>query len=173
MNWDAIGAVGEIIGALAVVISVVYLAIQVRSGSAAVSTNLRDSVFASLNEWNYRLTADPPYAAMFHRGLKDFSLLTDEEIPRFMHTAYSFFKLFENVYLHYVEGSVGAEAWVQNREVLYTFSKTPGGKFYLEVRREIFDERFIKELEEVVNLKIRPTHDFVTSPSPDAVDPEA
>ncbi len=30
MNWDAIGAVGEIVGALAVVVSLVYLAIQVR-----------------------------------------------------------------------------------------------------------------------------------------------
>lgn len=30
MNWDAIGAVGEIVGALAVVISLVYLASQIR-----------------------------------------------------------------------------------------------------------------------------------------------
>ena len=30
MNWDAIGAVGEIIGAAAVVVSVFYLAAQVR-----------------------------------------------------------------------------------------------------------------------------------------------
>ena len=30
MNWDAIGAVGEIVGALAVVISVIYLAVQIR-----------------------------------------------------------------------------------------------------------------------------------------------
>ena len=51
--------------------------------------------------------------------------------------------------------------------------KTPGGKFYLEARREIFDERFIKELEDVVNLKIRPTHDFITSTSPDGVNTES
>ena len=30
-NWDAIGAVGEIIGALAVVISLLYLATQIKS----------------------------------------------------------------------------------------------------------------------------------------------
>ena len=30
MNWDAIGAVGEILGAIAVVISLVYLAFQIR-----------------------------------------------------------------------------------------------------------------------------------------------
>ncbi len=31
MNWEAIGAVGEIFGALAVVVSLVYLATQIRS----------------------------------------------------------------------------------------------------------------------------------------------
>ena len=35
MNWDAIGAVGEIIGAIAVVASLIYLAIQVRQSRAS------------------------------------------------------------------------------------------------------------------------------------------
>ena len=96
MNWDAIGAIGEIVGAVAVVISVIYLAIQIRIGSSAVSTNLRDSIYSSFFEWNYQLTADPGFAAMFHRGLQDFNSLSEEEKPRFMHTAYGFFKVFEN-----------------------------------------------------------------------------
>ena len=33
MNWDAVGAIGEIVGALAVVITLVYLAIQVRQNT--------------------------------------------------------------------------------------------------------------------------------------------
>jgi len=33
MNWDAIGAIGEIIGALAVVVTLIYLAIQTRHNS--------------------------------------------------------------------------------------------------------------------------------------------
>ncbi|MFT4815649.1 MAG: hypothetical protein ACI9IQ_001142, partial [Cyclobacteriaceae bacterium] len=34
MNWDAIGALGEVAGALVVIISVVYLASQVRQNTA-------------------------------------------------------------------------------------------------------------------------------------------
>ncbi len=33
MNWDAIGAVGEIVGALAVLITLIYLAMQIRQNS--------------------------------------------------------------------------------------------------------------------------------------------
>lgn len=35
MNWEAIGAVGEIVGALAVVLTLVYLALQVRTAKRA------------------------------------------------------------------------------------------------------------------------------------------
>jgi K+ transporter len=33
MNWDAIGAVGEMIGALALVVTIAYLALQVRAST--------------------------------------------------------------------------------------------------------------------------------------------
>jgi len=33
MNWDAIGAIGEIVGALAVVVSLLYLATQIRTSN--------------------------------------------------------------------------------------------------------------------------------------------
>lgn len=41
MNWDAIGAIGESIGAAAVVISLVYLGIQIRQGAALTRLNTK------------------------------------------------------------------------------------------------------------------------------------
>jgi hypothetical protein len=40
VNWDAIGAVGEILGAFAVFVSLVYLAVQVRHNSKLAEANL-------------------------------------------------------------------------------------------------------------------------------------
>lgn len=147
MNWDAISAVAELAGVLALIISIIYLAIQVRIGSNAVSTNVRDSVFSSLQEWNYQLTADPHFASMFHKGLGDFESLEVDEQLRFLHTLYGFFKLFENIYLHYLEGSVAADLWIQNREIVYSYSRTPGAQYYLSARRSAFDSRFLNEIE--------------------------
>jgi len=36
MNWDAVGAVAELIGALGVIASLIYLAIQIRQNSQSV-----------------------------------------------------------------------------------------------------------------------------------------
>ncbi len=39
MNWDAIGAVGETVGALGVIFSLVYLALQIRQNSKLLTQN--------------------------------------------------------------------------------------------------------------------------------------
>ena len=57
MNWDAVGAIGEIVGAVAVILTFGFLALQIRQNTAALRTTndnilyqFRDSQFASLSE---------------------------------------------------------------------------------------------------------------------------
>ena len=52
------GAIAEAIGAVAVITTLVYLALQIREGTLALRTTMRDSVFNHLNEWNYALVVD-------------------------------------------------------------------------------------------------------------------
>ena len=54
MNWEAIGAVGEILGATAVLITLGYLAVQVRQSTRAMKT----STSSSLNHDVHLLTND-------------------------------------------------------------------------------------------------------------------
>jgi hypothetical protein len=41
LNWDAIGAVGELVGAAAVVVTVGYLALQIRNETTRARTEAR------------------------------------------------------------------------------------------------------------------------------------
>ena len=41
MNWDALGAIGEIVGAIAVVLSLLYLAVQVKLVRETTDRNTR------------------------------------------------------------------------------------------------------------------------------------
>lgn len=43
MNWDAIGAIGELVGALAVIVTLVYLSVQIRGSREAVADSNRQS----------------------------------------------------------------------------------------------------------------------------------
>ncbi|NKC01764.1 MAG: hypothetical protein GKR90_25145 [Pseudomonadales bacterium] len=50
MNWDAIGAIAESIGAIGVITSLIYLAIQVRQSAGYTRTNTRTQLQLFANE---------------------------------------------------------------------------------------------------------------------------
>ena len=72
MNWDAIGAVGEILGALAVVGSLIYVGRQFRHSS----THSLHSLYAQTVS---NFSANPANADVIFRGNNDPSQLTDAE----------------------------------------------------------------------------------------------
>jgi len=147
VNWNAFGAIGEVVGALAVVVSLVYVSVQVRAGRRALQTNTRDSVFKQFQEFNYVLMSDPNLADVFQRGTANLDSLDGVEKARFVNTMYSFLKVFENLYLHRLDGSVPLELWDTNLPLLSLYATLPGGRAYWTHRKAAFDPRFVQVLE--------------------------
>ena len=78
LNWEAIGAVGEILGATGVIITLIYLAVQVRQNSHQIERNIEsnrltaeDAIVRSFNEWRALHISDKDVADLFIRGLQD------------------------------------------------------------------------------------------------------
>jgi hypothetical protein len=49
VNWEAIGAIGEVLGAAAVVATLGYLAVQIRKKSRAVKNSAAQSMLSEAN----------------------------------------------------------------------------------------------------------------------------
>ena len=91
MNWEAIGAMGEILGAIAVLSTLVYLAIQVRrSNELARFTSSRD-ILNQYNDLNRMVTSDPSLRAAL---MKHGELNADEK-----EQTYNFAMMFCNVWM--------------------------------------------------------------------------
>jgi hypothetical protein len=142
MNWTSITAISEVIGTLAVVVSVMYLAIQVRSGANALKTTMRDNAFQMLQEWNYIVASDPDLPSIIARGSRNFESLDVKDRARFIHMMFSMYKAFERLYLHYLEGSIDEGIWLQNKYFLASYLHQPGSRHYWEDRKGAFDTRF-------------------------------
>ena len=80
MNWDAIGAVGEIIGALGVVLSLVYLATQIRSQNSESRLAAVTEYTNQWNEWSASFADHPQLSELWVKGSADFSALTPAEL---------------------------------------------------------------------------------------------
>ncbi len=80
MEWDAVGAIGEIIGATAVVLTVFYLALQIRSSRQAANSETERHLLQVWDDNFAALAADTGVASIMTRGFRDVSSLTEEEL---------------------------------------------------------------------------------------------
>ena len=144
MNWDAIGALSELLGAAAVVLTLLYLSRQIAHQNQALKTTTRDSVFRQLQEYNNVVMGDDRLGGLFQRGMAEADPVgfTSDDRARMVHAMFGFFKIYENIYFHRLEGSISEEAWQQNRQILFLYASQPGGRAYWEKRRPAFEPRF-------------------------------
>ena len=78
MNWTAIGAIGELIGALAVVITLIFLAVQLRHGSRSLDESNRlnrvgavDRHNDTISRWRGRMMENEDLARIWLAATKD------------------------------------------------------------------------------------------------------
>ncbi|MEP1469336.1 MAG: hypothetical protein ABJK25_00025 [Halieaceae bacterium] len=71
MNWDAVGAIAEVIGAVAVIITLAYLAVQIRQNSRLLESNLVESHVNAANEVSKILASESGAANIFWDGLEN------------------------------------------------------------------------------------------------------
>ena len=64
MNWDAIGAIGEIVGATAVVTTILYFAGQTRQASRNHAAQAPQSTSDGTRNWFSSMRQDPEFTAL-------------------------------------------------------------------------------------------------------------
>ena len=83
MNWDAVGAVGEIVGALAVFITLVYLARQIRQNTRAVNSAALDSTINTISIVRQSIYENDDVARVYLKGSASPDELDDLERVKF------------------------------------------------------------------------------------------
>ena len=79
LNWDAIGAISEILAAIAVVVTLIYLAKQIRQNSQAVEISALRDATEQWNRWSEVLATSPQLAEIVSRGNKSYRDLPEVE----------------------------------------------------------------------------------------------
>ncbi len=68
MNWDAIGALGEVLGAIAVIATLLYLAVQTRHARVAVETASTLGTIEGHSRFRQALMTDPDLADLLAKA---------------------------------------------------------------------------------------------------------
>ena len=68
MNWDALGAVAELVGAIAVVATLTYLAVQIRTTRLGEASAATYSAMEGFSRWRSNILQNPQVAEALNRA---------------------------------------------------------------------------------------------------------
>ena len=111
MTLDQLGNVGELIGAIAVVVSLVYLAIQVRQNTAAVHSSTHQGMLGEVHQVLASLTEGHQVAELFVKANEDFDALSEPDRVRFHALIGRFLNIYETAYYSYRRSNLEPELW--------------------------------------------------------------
>lgn len=70
MNWEVSGAVSEFVGAIVVIITLLYVARQIRQVNAQGQASARFSFTEAYGQMNTAISSSKEVASLFRRGFK-------------------------------------------------------------------------------------------------------
>lgn len=82
MNWEIVGAIAEMLGALGVIASLLYLASQLRSNAVASAVAARLTTTQFMTDFNRDLINNPELYKLWDKGSRDSSSLSREDYVR-------------------------------------------------------------------------------------------
>ena len=152
MNWDAIGAIGEVVGAVAVFITLVYLSLQIRQNTRSVKASAVQAAMISASSTYSALAYDADMSRIYWEGLSDFKSLSRDERRRFATYMASTLKPTESVLAQTRLGTLDYDDWEGERRELIRHFSQPGMRTWW-VKGEA---AFGSELVEFINRDILP-----------------
>lgn len=132
MNWDAIGAIAELVGALGVIASVLYLAGQVRASTRASAVEAKLESTDLLNKFIDKLIDSPELNDIYMRGIIDIEALTKEEYLRFSNMSLKAFWFFSAAHFQFKTGTISEDDFYEHRTVMRYWLRGMGCRAWWE-----------------------------------------
>ena len=148
MNWDAIGAIGEVFGAAAVVVSLVYLAAQIRTQNREARLAAMHEISAAFRDSIATFT-DVERAEIITRGNEDFDSLSDPEVFVLLAGIQRLLRVWEEAYHQHKEGRLDSYIWNVMCNQYGAFITAASFQRVWELRREYFDPEFRNFVEQM------------------------
>lgn len=110
MNWEAVNAVAGVIGVLAIVISLIYVAIEIRQNTKVARAATRQAISEAAGNLTSDLMNNREMAEIFVKHMNGKALDTVEKL-RLEARCYRDFQHWENVHYQHVEGFILGDQW--------------------------------------------------------------
>ncbi len=152
INWEAVGAVAELTGALGVIASLLYLAIQVRNNTRSIRTSTYQALLNTSLDFSFLAGSEPNVALTFNRGLRG-DELSPQESAQFAYLLHGVLRSLENGHYQFINGTMDPELWSGWTETARGIIGSPGGRQRWAAYRPRLRSSFVEFVErEVISM---------------------
>jgi hypothetical protein len=163
LSWTAFGAIGELLGAAAVVVSLIYLSRQVRQNTDAVRTANAATLQGNFQALARVFYTDRALGALTLKSMSGESLANPEDRLAVWAFFFDMLKKAELAHRQFLRGELDADLWDASLAFYRAYFETPGFRAYWAERRSAFVPEFRKAMESWLDSDgpLRRTHEMI------------
>lgn len=126
MTLEQLSLVAQIVSAVAVIASLIFVGVQLRQATAAIRASSSEAHAALYTELVHSIIDNADFARIWTIGLEDPKSLSDEEWVRFVAYASALFRQYETSRVQWLRGRLDDEHWRTIENQAISFGRLPG-----------------------------------------------
>lgn len=142
MNLEILAQLGEFAGGIGVILSLIYLAVQVRGNTRSQQADITARVLDRMAALQHTFGFDAEANSFFMKGITDPTQYTMEERTRFSWLMTELFSAFEFLLQQYKVGNIDEDTWYRWSKVLDWWLTYPGIRAAYEARSTPYTQLF-------------------------------
>jgi len=147
VTLQELGSLGEFLGSVGVIVSLIYLAVQIRQNTRSVRAATQQS-FVDVNASFAGLLLNNDHMAHVYRvGIADQDELTEDQRVQFDMLMVTYFRNMQNLFQQRERGMLEEDVWEGSRRHMLWYIRQPGVFTWWQARRPMFSDRFRAFLE--------------------------
>ena len=150
LKLSKLANLAEIIGAFAVVISLIYVGIQVNDSAGAVRSASANDANVALQNWYLQIGSDQQTSELFYEALTSEEALSNQEEFQFLMMLHGAFLAFQNSYLLAEEGTIDLELREAITAAILGIKALPGMARYWRQRKSYLHSGFAEYVDQLL-----------------------
>lgn len=149
-----ISIITEIVGAIAIVISLIFVGIQFTENTKATKSATAASTVATISSWYTEMGNNQQSSSLFWNFMADPDSLTSEERFQVIINLHGLFLTFQNSYYLSQQGTLDSNIQESITKAAVGVKDQPGFRLFWKLRRELFFPEFQRHIDKIVNTDI-------------------
>ncbi len=139
-------------GAVAVLITLIYLALQIQQNRQSVESSAAQAILASISNAIQEGAASPELADLLIRGQNDLEKLSEKERSQFLMWYLSYFRIIEQAYHYYLDGHFKQSIWDGHTRQIQSLVQSHGVQMWWGLRKNVYSSEFQDFIDEIAAL---------------------